>query len=64
LDGISSDSTNDEFLLEERKVVLNAEFKNLIHDLSELNELRKTVLGLKKSKKIALLIKLGLLNKF
>ncbi|TDD75960.1 glycosyltransferase family 2 protein [Flavobacterium caseinilyticum] len=64
LDGISSDSTQQEILFNEREEVLNSEFKNIIEDLKELNELRRIVIGLRKSRKISLLVRLGLLNKF
>jgi glycosyltransferase involved in cell wall biosynthesis len=79
LDGISTDLMNKELLNKEREQVLNADFKGYVeavkeflisdfktlnNDLKELNELRKIVYNLRKSKKINWLVQLGLLNKF
>ena len=64
LDGISSDFTNQEIQFNEREEVLNSDFKNLMADLKELNKLRTIVSGLRKSKKIACLAKMGLIHKF
>lgn len=64
LDGISSKLSNNKILLSERQQVLDSDFKNYIEDFRELYQLRKTVLSLRKSKKIGLLIKLGLIQKF
>lgn len=64
LDGISSDPENDELLYQERQKVLKADFSNLVDDLNELNELRRILAKLRKSKKLQLLVKWGLINKF
>lgn len=64
LDGISSDSINGEMLKKERLQVLNTDFIGHIEDVKQLFELKKIVLNIRKSKKIGLLVKLGLLNKF
>jgi len=64
LDGISSDLANNKILLSERQQVLNSDFKNLIENFRELYELREIVSRLRKSRKIELLVKLGLLQKF
>jgi glycosyltransferase involved in cell wall biosynthesis len=64
LDGLSSDLTNREMLYSERQQVLNSDFKGYIEDMNQLIEARSIVSNFKKSKKIALLVKLGLLNKF
>lgn len=64
LDGISSNSFNQELLKEERQQVLKADFEGHIQDVNQLIALEKTISNLKKSKKIGWLIKLGLLNKF
>ena len=64
LDGISSNLSNQKIQIDEREEVLNSDFKNLIADLKELNKLRTIVSGLRKSKKIAWLVKLGLIHKF
>ena len=64
LDGISSDLNNRKLLFEERQSVLESNFNNIIGDMDELFMNRKLVNGLRKSKKIKLLIKLGFLTKF
>ena len=64
LDGISSDLKHREMLNQERQQILNTDFKNYIEDINQLFELRTIVSNLRKSKKIRLLVKLGLLNKF
>lgn len=64
LDGISSDASNQQLLIEERSQVLNTDFSGYIDDINQLIEFKKTISNLKQSKKIGWLIKLGLLNKF
>ena len=64
LDGLSSDSGNKTLIFEESQRVLKTEFKAYINDINQFYELKATVLSLKKSRKIKVLIKLGLLNKF
>lgn len=64
LDGISSDLVNRKKLYDERKHVLLSDFKLFIDEINELLILRKTVSSLRKSRKLELLVKLGLLNKF
>lgn len=64
LDGISSDLANWNTLLDEREYVLNSEFKGYIEDMSQFFEYKKIVLNLRSSRKIKLLVKLGLLNRF
>jgi len=64
LDGISSDEANKRIFYEEKQEVLNSDFKGNFEDAKELFELRTRISNLRKSKKIGLLIKLGLLNKF
>lgn len=63
-DGISSDLRNEKMLLEERQAILDSDFKNFIEDFEELYELREVVSRLRKSKKIGILIKLGLIDRF
>lgn len=63
-DGISSDSANEKLSQEERQQVLDTDFKSYIEDTNQLFELRTIVSNFRKSKKIQLLVKLGLLNKF
>lgn len=64
LDGISSKSENGKIIFDERQLVLQEGFSAFLNDIDKLNKLEKTVLNIKKSRKIRLLIKLGLLNKF
>lgn len=64
LDGISSDLTNRKLIYKERQSVFNTDFKGYIDDVNQLLELKKIVSNLRKSRKIKLLIKLGLLKKF
>lgn len=64
LDGISSDFTNKNIIHEERQHVLNSYFKGYIEDMNQLLELKSIVSSLRKSRKIGLLVKLGLIHKF
>lgn len=71
LDGLSSSSQNKELIFRERQQILKSIFPAYMQDIIELNELREmtsrlesTISNLKSSKKIKILIKLGLLNKF
>ena len=63
-DGISSLEENKALVKQEREQVLNAEFGIFMNDLKEIFLLRRKLRNLKSSKKIKLLIKLGLLNDF
>lgn len=63
-DGISSDKTNYQKMLEEKKLVLGSEFSIFKDETNDYFKLREIVYNLRKSKKISWLIKLGLLNKF
>jgi glycosyltransferase involved in cell wall biosynthesis len=62
--GISSKEGSFDAMEKEREQVLNAEFGIFINDLKEIFLLRRKLRNLKSSKKIKLLIKLGLLNDF
>lgn len=64
LDGLSSNSSNSNIILTEKKKVLTSEFKVYIEDNNLLSELKKIVENLRASKKIKLLVKLGFINKF
>jgi len=64
LDGLSSNFVNQELLREERKHVLNTDFRGYVEDANQLLELRTIVSNLRKSKKIGWLVKLGLIHKF
>lgn len=64
LDGLSSESQNQTLIVDEKQQVLNSEFGTYLDDITHFFEIEKTVSNLKKSKKIKMLIKLGLLNKF
>lgn len=63
-DGISTDIANKELQTMERKKVLECDFKAYHEDMNELLELKLKILTLRKSRKLQLLQKLGLLNKF
>lgn len=64
LDGISSNFKNQKKLNEERNLVLNSYFKCYVDDMNELVKLRLVISNLRKSRKIGLLVKLGIINKF
>jgi glycosyltransferase involved in cell wall biosynthesis len=64
LDGISADLANQKMLHDERQQVLNSDYKGHIEDVKQLLELKTIVSNFRKSRKIRLLVKLGLLNKF
>ncbi len=71
LDGVSTDPENWPLVLEERRKVLETDFSFFLDDSQKLFEYREqllklenTISNLRKSKKIGLLIKLGLINKF
>lgn len=64
LDGLSSEFQNKNLIVEEKHKVLNSEFRAYVNDVISLFELKKTVSNLKKSRKIKVMVKLGLLNKF
>ncbi|MBP0904518.1 glycosyltransferase family 2 protein [Mariniflexile gromovii] len=63
-DGVSSLEENQQLIQEERQQVLNTEFPILMNDLKTIYTLKRVLRNLRKSKKINLLIKLGLLDKF
>jgi glycosyltransferase involved in cell wall biosynthesis len=64
LDGFSSNRENNKLLQFERQKVLNEEFEVFVKDYEQMRELRQIVSSLRKSRKINLLIRLGLINKF
>jgi len=64
LNGISSDPKNLALLSEEKKEVLSTDFKAFLPEIQELYKLQTLIQNLKKSRKIKLLIKLRMLNKF
>ena len=64
LDGFSSDVENKSVIFYEKQFVLQSGFSAYVQDMIHLKEFEDVVLNLKKSKKIQLLIKLGLLSKF
>jgi len=64
LDGLSSYPENSEIIHEEKMKVLKSNFNVFQKDNNRLNELESLISNLRKSKKIKLLVKLGLLNKF
>ena len=64
LDGLSSDYQNKNIILEEKNQVLQSSFKAFIEEGEELIKLKGILSNLRKSRKINLLIRLGLINKF
>ena len=71
LDGVSTDPKNWSLIVEERKEVLESGYGFFLDDSQQLFEYREKVgemesiiSNLRKSRKIALLVKLGLINKF
>lgn len=71
LDGVSTDPENWPLIVQERKGVLESGYGFFLEDSRQLYEYRdkitemeKTISNLRNSRKIGLLIKLGLLNKF
>lgn len=64
LDGISSQTENLKIIFEERQLVLKTDFSAFLDDIDKLDKFEKAIIDIKKSRKIRLLIKLGLLNKF
>ena len=63
-DGLSSDPQNKDLIFEEEQKVLKSSFQAFLNDKDELLELRTIILNLRESRKINLLVKLGILNKF
>jgi glycosyltransferase involved in cell wall biosynthesis len=63
-DGFSSDQKNKNLILKERQLILKSEFSSYLEDINQLDKQKEIVSELRKSKKIKLLIKLGLLHKF
>ncbi len=64
LDGLSSEPSNGIIILAEKQKVLKSDFQAYLEENKLLFELKKTVANLRESKKIKLLLKLGLLNRF
>ncbi|MCF7560325.1 glycosyltransferase [Sabulilitoribacter multivorans] len=62
--GISSLEANKVLVNKEREQVLKQEFSVILNDLNENLKLQRTLRTLRKSRKIKLLIRLGLINKF
>lgn len=64
LDGLSSDYKNKNIISEECQKVLQSSFKAFIQDSKELIELKTIISNLRKLRRIKILVKLGLINKF
>ncbi|SHL54250.1 glycosyltransferase family 2 protein [Flavobacterium xanthum] len=64
LDGLSSVPQNKVLILEESRKILKSNFQAFICDNEKLFELKTIVENLRKSRKIKILVKLGILNKF
>ena len=62
--GISTHENNKALIERERASVLNTEFPILMNDLKYKFKLERILRGLRKSKKIQFLIRLGIINKF
>ncbi|SFZ92961.1 Glycosyltransferase involved in cell wall bisynthesis [Flaviramulus basaltis] len=62
--GISTNEDSMILMKKEREIILNKEFPILMNDLKYKFKLERIIRVLRKSKKIQLLIKLGLINKF
>jgi glycosyltransferase involved in cell wall biosynthesis len=63
-DGLSSDPQNKVLIFEEKQKVLKSGFQAFLHDRDELTALKTIILNLRESRKIKILVKLGILNKF
>jgi glycosyltransferase involved in cell wall biosynthesis len=64
LDGLSSDPRNKVLIFEEKQKILKSGFQAFIQDRDELVELKTILSNLRESRKIKILVKLGILNKF
>lgn len=64
LGGISNNSLSEGIIKKERQVVLQEEFPILLNDLKYKFKLERIIRNLKKSRKIQLLVKLGIIDKF
>ncbi|MBF2708228.1 glycosyltransferase family 2 protein [Flavobacterium soyangense] len=64
LDGLSSDPQNKVLIFEEKQNFLKSDFQAFIQDRDELFELKTIISNLRKSRKIKILVKFGILNKF
>ena len=62
--GVSTNVESEALMRKERTSVLNTEFPILMNDLKYKYKLERIIRVLRKSRKIQLLIKLGLINKF
>ncbi len=63
-DGLSSQPNNIDIIFSEKQRVIKSDFKMYLKDINQVVELERTISSLRDSKKIKLLIKFGLLNKF
>jgi glycosyltransferase involved in cell wall biosynthesis len=64
MDGMSSDPNNLDLILAERESVLKSDFGTFMNDYKELNKLKAVFSSFKKSRKLKLLVALGLINEF
>ena len=64
LDGISADPKSRNLIVTERQSVLNSEYAAYNQDIDDVVKYRSIISGLRRSRTIKLLIKLGFLNKF
>ncbi|WP_170179696.1 glycosyltransferase family 2 protein [Flavivirga rizhaonensis] len=63
LDGMSSNSNNKRVIVNERQQVLNTEYGAFVRDLEDVLKYRTIISGLRQSRIINLLVKLGFLHK-
>lgn len=64
LDGISSKTENRSIIFSEKQDVLKSEYAAYTQDLDDVIEQRKLINGLRQSRIIRILVKLGFINKF
>lgn len=64
LDGLSSNSDSRSIIFNEKQTILKSEHSAYTQDLDDVIEQRKLLNGLRQSRIIRLLVKLGFLNKF
>lgn len=64
MDGISSQKENSDMMYKEKRTILEEHFKYFVNDYDLLDNNMTIIKEFRKSRKIKLLIRLGLLNKF
>jgi glycosyltransferase involved in cell wall biosynthesis len=64
LDGVSSDATNSSIIFKEKQQVLKSSYAPFLQDIEDVITYKDILTGLKKSRIIQWLVRLGFLNKF